>query len=213
MRKDVRGTFDHSRFYHTGALGSGLAVFSRYPIIESHALPYSLSGLPLEVIAGDFFVNKAAALAVIQHPILGEVEIWNTHMHAGGEGSEVQQSHRMAQAWQLASEIRRAGNRWVFCVSSLQYALISDGRLQLSALHHSHSPPPQLRRAARLVPRDPPERQRWPSGWTSTRVSTRGTRHHLRLANQLVLCRQAHSPKHSSARRKAPRLHLLPRPR
>lgn len=65
---------------NSGALGSGLAIFTRYPIISAQALPYSLSGLPLAVIAGDFFVNKAAGNVVILHPQLGEVEIWNTHV-------------------------------------------------------------------------------------------------------------------------------------
>lgn len=42
--------------------------------------PYSLNGRPLEVAKGDWFVGKAAASVVIQHPILGEVEIFNTHV-------------------------------------------------------------------------------------------------------------------------------------
>ncbi len=63
-----------------GALGSGLAIFTRYPIISAHALPYSLSGSPYQVIAGDFFVKKAAANVVISHPLLGQIEIWNTHV-------------------------------------------------------------------------------------------------------------------------------------
>ena len=64
----------------SGALGSGLAILSKFPIISAQALPYSLSGLPLAVIAGDFFVNKAAGSVVVLHPELGEVEIWNTHV-------------------------------------------------------------------------------------------------------------------------------------
>ena len=64
----------------SGALGSGLAIFSRFPIISTHTLPYSLSGLPLHVIAGDFFVNKAAGSCVLLHPKLGEVEVWSTHV-------------------------------------------------------------------------------------------------------------------------------------
>ena len=64
----------------SGALGSGLAIFSRFPIISTHTLPYALSGLPLHVIAGDFFVNKAAGSVVLLHPELGEVEVWSTHV-------------------------------------------------------------------------------------------------------------------------------------
>ncbi|TXT10948.1 hypothetical protein VHUM_01699 [Vanrija humicola] len=117
IRDDVQGVLPYSRFYHTGALGSGLAILSRLPFLEAHALPYNLSGRPSEVIAGDFFVNKAAARAVLEHPLLGPIEVWNTHMHAAGEGGpETRQTHRVTQAWQLATEVRGSAARghWVF---------------------------------------------------------------------------------------------------
>ncbi|KAJ9116878.1 hypothetical protein QFC22_004535 [Naganishia vaughanmartiniae] len=105
--------------YSSGALGSGLAIFTRFPIISAQALPYSLSGLPLAVIAGDFFVNKAAGNVVILHPQLGEVEVWNTHMHAAGEhGPKSHQAHRMAQAWQLANAIRAAAERGRYVIAT-----------------------------------------------------------------------------------------------
>ncbi|BEI96624.1 hypothetical protein CcaverHIS631_0202130 [Cutaneotrichosporon cavernicola] len=119
LRQDIQGAYPYSRFFHTGALGSGLAIFSQHPITESHALPYSLSGMPHQVIQGDFYVNKAAARVAVRHPALGEIEVWNTHMHAAGEGGpDTVQAHRMAQAWQLATEVRRGtrGGRYVFAM-------------------------------------------------------------------------------------------------
>ncbi|WVQ94507.1 hypothetical protein IAU59_001586 [Kwoniella sp. CBS 9459] len=107
VREHVRRNLPFSRFFHTGALGSGLAIFTRFPLISAQALPYSLSGSPAQAFAGDFFVKKAAAKIVIIHPILGEVEIWNTHMHAAGEHPpDTRQAHRIAQSWQLANAIR-----------------------------------------------------------------------------------------------------------
>jgi len=64
----------------SGALGAGLAIFSRFSIISTSIHPYSLNGAPIEVIAGDWFVGKAAASVVVLHPILGEVQIFNTHV-------------------------------------------------------------------------------------------------------------------------------------
>lgn len=119
FRDDVEGTFPYARFFHTGALGSGLAVFSRYALLESQALPYHLSGLPSAPVDGDFFVNKAAARVVVDVPGIGECEVWDTHMHAAGEGGpETRQAHRIAQAWQLSSECRKGvrGGRYVFCM-------------------------------------------------------------------------------------------------
>jgi hypothetical protein len=66
--------------HFSGALGSGLAIFTRFPLISAQALPYSLSGSPAQAFAGDFFVKKAAANVVILHPLLGEVEIWTNHV-------------------------------------------------------------------------------------------------------------------------------------
>ncbi|GMK56373.1 hypothetical protein CspeluHIS016_0302130 [Cutaneotrichosporon spelunceum] len=119
LRDGIVGAYPFSRFFHTGALGSGLAIFSQHPISESHALPYSLSGEPHKAIQGDFYVNKAAGRVTVRHPVLGEMEVWNTHMHAAGEsGPETAQAHRMAQAWQLATEVRRGarGGRYVFAM-------------------------------------------------------------------------------------------------
>lgn len=79
----------------SGALGSGLAIFTRYPLISAMALPYSLSGTPQKFVDGDFFVNKAAANVVILHPLLGEVEIWNTHVSGSGRS----QGGRPSEYW------------------------------------------------------------------------------------------------------------------
>jgi sphingomyelin phosphodiesterase 2 len=61
-------------------LGSGLALFSRFPIIEAAVHPYSLNGTPIDVVAGDWIVGKAAAYIVIDHPVLNQVQIFNTHV-------------------------------------------------------------------------------------------------------------------------------------
>ena len=65
---------------HSGALGSGLALFSRFPIVSTSIHPYSLNGSPVDVASGDWFVGKAAASIVVTHPILKELEIFNTHV-------------------------------------------------------------------------------------------------------------------------------------
>ena len=64
----------------SGALGSGLVIFSRFPILAATMHPYSLNGSPIDVIAGDWFVGKGAASVVFAHPVLGEVQLFNTHV-------------------------------------------------------------------------------------------------------------------------------------
>ncbi len=36
----------------------------------------------MDVAAGDWFVGKAAASIVVIHPVLGQVQVFNTHVSA-----------------------------------------------------------------------------------------------------------------------------------
>ncbi|KAF8971679.1 inositol phosphophingolipids phospholipase C [Flammula alnicola] len=110
VQQRVAARLPHSKFFYSGALGSGLAIFSRYPIISAAVHPYSLNGTPLDVAGGDWFVGKAAAYVVILHPLLGQVQVFNTHLFAkGGEdGPEHNRAHRLVNAWEFAKLTRQA---------------------------------------------------------------------------------------------------------
>jgi sphingomyelin phosphodiesterase 2 len=79
VKSVLRTTFPYSKYWHTAALGSGLAIFSKFPIMGSSVFSFSLNGSPSD-LAGDWFVGKAVVSAVISHPRLGEVEVFNTHV-------------------------------------------------------------------------------------------------------------------------------------
>jgi sphingomyelin phosphodiesterase 2 len=79
VKSVLRNTFPYSKYWHTAAFGSGLAIFSKFPIVGSSVLPFSLNGSPSDP-AGDWFVGKAVVSAVISHPKLGEIEVFNTHV-------------------------------------------------------------------------------------------------------------------------------------
>ncbi|KAJ3567338.1 hypothetical protein NP233_g6435 [Leucocoprinus birnbaumii] len=110
VRDAVQSRLPHAKFFYSGALGAGLAIFSRFPFIESSIHPYALNGEPIDVGGGDWFVGKAAASVVILHPILGRVQIFNTHLYAkGGEdGPEYKRAHRLVCAWEFAKLARQA---------------------------------------------------------------------------------------------------------
>lgn len=112
---------DHNHSF-SGALGSGLAIFSRYPIVSAAIHPYALNGTPIDVAGGDWFVGKAAAYVVIHHPVLGGVQVFNTHLYAkGGEdGPEHNRAHRLVNAWQFAKLARIAAEtgKYVIAVCS-----------------------------------------------------------------------------------------------
>ncbi|KAI6161457.1 Endonuclease/exonuclease/phosphatase [Pisolithus thermaeus] len=94
----------------SGALGAGLAIFTKWPIVSTNVTPYSLNGEPIDVVGGDWFVGKAVGSVTIMHPILGRVQVFNTHFYAkGGEsGPEYKRAHRLVSAWEFAKVVRQA---------------------------------------------------------------------------------------------------------
>ncbi|KAI0778727.1 Endonuclease/exonuclease/phosphatase [Trametes elegans] len=110
VRAAVARRLPYAKFFYSGALGAGLVIFSRFPIIAATIHPYSLNGSPLDVLAGDWFVGKAAASIVFAHPVLGQVQIYNTHLFAkgGDEGPEYQKAHRLVNAWEFAKLARQS---------------------------------------------------------------------------------------------------------
>jgi sphingomyelin phosphodiesterase 2 len=96
----------------SGAIGSGLAILSAYPILDSFVFPYTLSGYPLHFIEGDWFAAKAACGITIDVPRIGKVDVLNSHMYApGGEGEGLDGAHRVAQAWELARLVNEKAER------------------------------------------------------------------------------------------------------
>ncbi|KAJ6621130.1 inositol phosphophingolipids phospholipase C [Mycena sp. CBHHK59/15] len=110
IRDSVLKRLPYSKFFYSGALGAGLALFSRFPIIATSVHPYSLNGAPIDVAAGDWFVGKAAVSIIITHPVLGQVQVFNTHLFAkGGEdGPEYNRAHRLVNAWEFSKLARQA---------------------------------------------------------------------------------------------------------
>ncbi|PWY99540.1 hypothetical protein BCV70DRAFT_201102 [Testicularia cyperi] len=154
LKRAVAERYPHSKFFYSGAFGSGLAILSRWQIQETRTHPYSLNGQPIHVHHGDWFVGKACGCVTVNHPLLGLVDVWNTHfVAAGGEdGSEAQRSHRITQAYELAANCRNSATRarHVVCVGdlnstppSLSIALLRDvGGLYDSFLDtHTRLPP------------------------------------------------------------------------
>ncbi|CDU26447.1 related to ISC1-Inositol phosphoSphingolipid phospholipase [Sporisorium scitamineum] len=166
--------YPHSKFFYSGAFGSGLAILSRWPILETRTHPYSLNGQPIHVQHGDWFVGKACGSVTVNHPRLGLVDVWNTHfVAAGGEdGPEYKRSHRITQAYELATNCRNSASRGrhVICVGDLNSTPPS---IVIGLLRHigglydsfldSHPQLPEL--AMSLEPEEP-----------LTRVGSRGSR-------------------------------------
>jgi sphingomyelin phosphodiesterase 2 len=64
----LRDILPYSHYFDRGALGSGLAIFSKYPITQVHFKAFSLNGQPDRILDGDWFATKGVGHARIQHP-------------------------------------------------------------------------------------------------------------------------------------------------
>lgn len=80
LKEKCRFRFPHTKYFYSGAFGSGLCILSRYPIVESTTWPYSLNGDPVDVGHGDWFVGKAAGKITVKVEKLGMVDVWVTHV-------------------------------------------------------------------------------------------------------------------------------------
>ncbi|KAI9056971.1 DNase I-like protein [Trametes sanguinea] len=155
VRAAVAKRLPYAKFFYSGALGAGLVIFSRFPILAATIHAYSLNGSPIDVVAGDWFVGKAAASILFAHPVLGQVQVYNTHLFAkgGDEGAEYQKAHRLVNAWEFAKLARQSAElgRYVIAAgdfnsvpTSLPMSIIRDhaGLTDAWAVTHPNTPDP-----------------------------------------------------------------------
>ncbi|KDN53175.1 DNase I-like protein [Tilletiaria anomala UBC 951] len=113
--------FPYSKFFYGGSFGMGLAIFSRFPIVETQSRSYTYNGWPVAVAHGDWIVGKGAGCATIsvQSSPEGSIEdgflldVWVTHtVAAGGEdGPEHARCPRITQTYELAHWARESAER------------------------------------------------------------------------------------------------------
>ncbi|CAO3681168.1 unnamed protein product [Umbelopsis ramanniana] len=135
LKRVAANKYPSIEFFYSGALGSGLAILSKFPIIEQSYFRYALSGRPLKVFHGDFYVGKGCGSVCINHPEAGLIDIYTTHLHAGYGRRKEYEGHRITEAWELTKLFRSsaASGRHVIALgdfnaipSSYPYRLIMD---------------------------------------------------------------------------------------
>ncbi|KAI9810335.1 MAG: phospholipase C type enzyme [Pycnora praestabilis] len=142
IRDHTRGILPYGKFYHSGIFGGGLAILSKWPILESNMVRYPLNGRPTAFFRGDWFVGKGIACARIKiGPRARDVaEVFTTHLHAPyeREPNDSYICHRTAQAWEIAKLMRGAAER-----GHLVVALGDFNMIPLSLAHQlitTHAP-------------------------------------------------------------------------
>ncbi|OBZ79052.1 Inositol phosphosphingolipids phospholipase C [Grifola frondosa] len=135
VRATVHEKLPYAKFFYSGALGAGLVIFSRFPILAATIHPYSLNGSPIDVIAGDWFVGKAAASILFMHPVLGQVQLFDTHLFAkgGDQGPDHHKAHRLVNAWEFAKLARQAADLGRYVIAAGDFNSIP-GTLPMSII-------------------------------------------------------------------------------
>lgn len=167
IREQTRATLPYGKFYFSGIFGGGLAILSKWPIVESNMHRYPLNGRPTAFFRGDWFVGKGVACARIRMGPNNEdvAEVFCTHLHAPyeREPNDSYVCHRTAQAWEIAKLMRGAAEKGHLVIGLGDFNMIP-----LSLAHRlitTHSPVKDVWREMHPdssigAAIDPPEKER-----------------------------------------------------
>ena len=106
LDQSMHTTFPFSQYYPAGIFGSGLAIFSRFPIVDAGFMRYSLAGRPERMAHGDWYAGKGVALARIKHSRLGIINIFNTHTVASYKKSSVDAYYALQRLTEMYELLR-----------------------------------------------------------------------------------------------------------
>ncbi|NXE67154.1 NSMA phosphodiesterase, partial [Calcarius ornatus] len=83
LKVKLAGCYPFSHYFRSGVIGSGLCVFSRFPILDTLLYQYSLNGYPYMLQHGDWFCGKSVGLVVMK--ISGIIfNVYVTHVSSPG---------------------------------------------------------------------------------------------------------------------------------
>lgn len=123
MKNFLMSFYPFNKYFYSGVVGSGLAIFSKYPFLDSDFINYNMNGPPLEVIKGDWFAGKGVGWVTINHPSYGLIDVYTTHFHSAySENDKYSRfAHRINQSWQLSTLVNRshASNKSVIVTGDL----------------------------------------------------------------------------------------------
>ncbi|NXB70320.1 NSMA phosphodiesterase, partial [Donacobius atricapilla] len=102
LKVKLAGCYPFSHYFRSGVIGSGLCVFSRFPILDTLLYQYSLNGYPYMVsgVRGTWHCGVGVGVTA---PLLS----LSLQLHAEYcRDKDAYLPHRLVQAWELAQFIR-----------------------------------------------------------------------------------------------------------
>ncbi|NWW93746.1 NSMA phosphodiesterase, partial [Rhynochetos jubatus] len=111
LKEKLGGRYPFSHYFRSGVIGSGLCVFSRFPILDTLLYQYSLNGYPYMLQHGDWFCGKSVGLprsrAGVDMGVTAALSAPSRQLHAEYcREKDAYLPHRLVQAWELAQFIR-----------------------------------------------------------------------------------------------------------
>lgn len=92
----------YSHYFHSGFTGSGVAILSAWPIVDTLMHRYSLNGFAHHIHRGDWFGGKIVGMVQVRKDT-HLINVYSTHLHAEYDrDNDLYHPHRITQAWELA---------------------------------------------------------------------------------------------------------------
>lgn len=110
LKSALQVTMPHSHYFYSGVTGSGVCVFTKWPIKEILFHQWPLNGYIHMVHHGDWFGGKGVGLIVLD--VAGfTVNVYTTHLHAQYHEDDSYLVHRVEQAFDTAMFIRLTSSK------------------------------------------------------------------------------------------------------
>ncbi|XP_017070958.1 putative neutral sphingomyelinase [Drosophila eugracilis] len=105
LQKGTEAVLPHSHYFHSGVMGAGLLVLSKYPILGTLFHAWSVNGYFHRIQHADWFGGKGVGLCRIL--VDGQmVHLYNAHLHAEYDNTNDEyKTHRVIQAFDTAQFI------------------------------------------------------------------------------------------------------------
>lgn len=105
LQQGTSSVLPYSHYFHSGVMGAGLLVLSRYPILGTLFHAWSVNGYFHRIQHADWFGGKGVGLCRI---LIGDqiVHLYNAHLHAEYDNdNDEYKTHRVIQAFDTAQFI------------------------------------------------------------------------------------------------------------
>ncbi|KAL7732622.1 hypothetical protein ACLKA6_013552 [Drosophila palustris] len=105
LQQGTASVLPYSHYFHSGVIGAGLLVLSRYPILGTLFHAWSVNGYFHRIQHADWFGGKGVGLCriLVENQI---VHLYNAHLHAEYDNdNDEYKTHRVIQAFDTAQFI------------------------------------------------------------------------------------------------------------